>query len=227
MGRRGARAGMRVGLGAVLAALASIPAPAPALAQTMPDPGIATPQATVSARDADAILAAIDVYRGAHAGALAVVSDRTIGRGFLPTPGTADGAAAIPEALLDALKDRNVARAPLDSLCDEVERCRVLTAEVQARFRDRAERRRQRALDGGERLPRGYNPFWAAFNDTFPKAAGLLRVSLPAFSQDGSRALVAIVWTAHRIQGGSQLVLMKETGWGWEIERVVAGNLAL
>mgnify|MGYP006271959817 CR=1 FL=1 len=187
----------------------------------------AAPDGSLSDRDVEAMLAAVDVYRGAQEGSMAVISDRTIGRGFLPTPGTQKARGAIPEALLDALKDRNVTRASLPGLCEGVSRCRVLTPDIQQRFRERAQRLRRRAIEDGETLPRGFSPFWDSFAKEFPDAGGLLRVSLPAFSDDGSQALVAIVWTAATVQGGSQLILMNQTGWGWEIDQVVTGNLAL
>lgn len=67
----------------------------------------------------------------------------------------------------------------------------------------------------GNRIP----PSWDSFNDAFPDADGLVKVSLPVFFADGKSAVVYLVKQCGVLCGAGFYIELKQTTAEWQVSR--------
>jgi hypothetical protein len=71
-------------------------------------------------------------------------------------------------------------------------------------------------LAGDNRIPVG----WDSFESAFPGAAGLIEVSLPAFTSDGNRAVVYLDTKCGVLCGAGFYIELKRTDEGWQVTQL-------
>jgi hypothetical protein len=66
-------------------------------------------------------------------------------------------------------------------------------------------------------------PYWTAFRRAYPHAVGTLGIFLPAYSADGSSAVVMIQWATGPLNGETSVFRLHRVDGGWKIVQRLGG----